>query len=559
MAKAKTGKPAEAVSAKQSAGKPAAADVFDGEPIWGPEEEISLHAIERHPANRSPSDASIEARAESMRRLGQLEPIRVVPLPGGDGYRLISGATRWMAAFRLGWSAIRAQVLQGQRSPHGTIQPTDSYVLGLLAEDNSQREDLTPSQRAKLGMQLVGAGFTMAEAARRVGWNSHSTLSNWKRILDLPAEIVSRIDLPDDDEAKIPQEFARRFADYADVPKLLDAFVSDFAAHREDWDDLESSVAFVRNDVTRGLTPEDVYPSEPIARAPAFRLECLDEISQQNLEPVMIDGKQRTLNVELWNQLQAEIKSDKSPAESEDSEESDRTEKAFTDHESRERAAQKLEQLKKRRERWFHAWQRAFVARKLQAGDPQVLDVVGWAIRGWVTGLGQLMVSAVAETAGSQLRNPAIDADGMVAMVADYQLRNGFWPETYHAAAVALLSQDDPPGKFAVSRSEVQRLAESYGWDTEEQWIRLQGLHDTDPERERLRAFFDLHDLDQLVDLTKQWGTFVNGDAKKAPLVMRLVSQVIKLSCPQCLCPAKKGGGTTKAKAKKAGKGKVTS
>jgi ParB family chromosome partitioning protein len=103
-------------------------------------------------------DQAIEDLANSMARVGLLNPIRVYR--AGEKYRIESGHRRYLAARRLGWQFIDAIVVH---------EPPDT-VLAKSLHENLYREDLTPMEEAALCKYLVEEqGMTLEEAARAVG------------------------------------------------------------------------------------------------------------------------------------------------------------------------------------------------------------------------------------------------------------------------------------------------------------------------------------------------------------------------------------------------------
>jgi ParB family chromosome partitioning protein len=76
----------------------------------------------------------------SLKKFGQLNPIVV-----DARYELIAGARRLAAAKRLGWSTIKAIVVEN---------PTDAEKLEIELEENIQRKDLTNEEIAQGNKRL---------------------------------------------------------------------------------------------------------------------------------------------------------------------------------------------------------------------------------------------------------------------------------------------------------------------------------------------------------------------------------------------------------------------
>jgi len=87
---------------------------------------------------------SIEELAESMKKLGQLQPILL--RTENNGYRIEAGHRRFLAAQILGWSYIDSVILE----------PTDEDSLHLeRAHENLIRADLNPVEESKIVWDLT--------------------------------------------------------------------------------------------------------------------------------------------------------------------------------------------------------------------------------------------------------------------------------------------------------------------------------------------------------------------------------------------------------------------
>ncbi len=122
-------------------------------------------------------DDAISELAESLRRVGLLQPIIVRPL--GDQYQIIAGERRWRAARLAGLEKVPVRV----------ISATSAESLGLALIENLQREDLNAIEEARGYRRLLDEyQMTQAELADKVS-KSRSTITNAMRLLDLPDEV----------------------------------------------------------------------------------------------------------------------------------------------------------------------------------------------------------------------------------------------------------------------------------------------------------------------------------------------------------------------------------
>jgi len=88
-----------------------------------------------------PDDALFEL-SESMKELGLIEPIILVPLE--DKYEIVAGHRRWLAAKKLGWKEIKAEIRE----------LTPEQVALIRATENLQRQDLSPIEEAAIYADL---------------------------------------------------------------------------------------------------------------------------------------------------------------------------------------------------------------------------------------------------------------------------------------------------------------------------------------------------------------------------------------------------------------------
>ncbi len=120
----------------------------------------------------------IEELATSIRSLGLIQPITVQPQPDGR-YLIISGERRYRAAQLAGLTELPVYVRQA----------ATEEILELALVENIQREDLNAIEIALAYQQLSESlGLTHEALAERVG-KKRATVSNYLRLLRLPAQI----------------------------------------------------------------------------------------------------------------------------------------------------------------------------------------------------------------------------------------------------------------------------------------------------------------------------------------------------------------------------------
>ena len=121
---------------------------------------------------------AIEELSQSIKLLGLIQPITVRPIENGM-YQIISGERRY-----------RASKLAGIKTIPAYIRETDDNgMLEMAIVENIQREDLDAIEVAVSFQRLIDeCNLTQEAMADRVG-KKRATVTNYLRLLKLPAEI----------------------------------------------------------------------------------------------------------------------------------------------------------------------------------------------------------------------------------------------------------------------------------------------------------------------------------------------------------------------------------
>ncbi len=142
--------------------------------------DIKLNKIEVNPfqPRKNFDEESLRELASSIREIGIIQPITVRRL-NGDTYQLITGERRYKAASMAGMDTIPAYVRTAE----------DQHMLEMALVENIQREDLDSIEVAISYQRLIEEiGLTQENLSERVG-KKRSTITNYLRLLRLPAEI----------------------------------------------------------------------------------------------------------------------------------------------------------------------------------------------------------------------------------------------------------------------------------------------------------------------------------------------------------------------------------
>lgn len=142
--------------------------------------EIEISKIEPNPYQPRTefNQEALEELAASIKLLGLIQPITVRPLPDGR-YQIISGERRF-----------RASQIAGLETIPAYIRKTDDQgMLEMAIVENIQREDLDSIEVALSFQRLIEeCNLTQEAMAERVG-KKRATVTNYLRLLRLPAEI----------------------------------------------------------------------------------------------------------------------------------------------------------------------------------------------------------------------------------------------------------------------------------------------------------------------------------------------------------------------------------
>lgn len=111
-------------------------------------------------------DRELFELSESMKEVGLIHPILVSEFDGK--YEVVAGQRRWLAAKKLGWSEIKAEV----RRLDGT------QIALIRANENLQREGLSPIEEAAIYADLFDVHkFTIKMIANQMGKSVHHVTS----------------------------------------------------------------------------------------------------------------------------------------------------------------------------------------------------------------------------------------------------------------------------------------------------------------------------------------------------------------------------------------------
>jgi len=180
---------------------------ISGEFVAGAIADINIERIDANPFQPRDKfeEEALRELADSIAEQGIIQPVSVRKL-GYDRYQLISGERRLRAAIMAGLERIPAYIRVAN----------DQQMLEMALVENIQRQDLNPLAIAISFQRLIDeCHITQEQLSDKVS-KSRSTITNYIRLLKLPAEI--QVALRDN---KISMGHARAIINVSDPQKQL--------------------------------------------------------------------------------------------------------------------------------------------------------------------------------------------------------------------------------------------------------------------------------------------------------------------------------------------------
>lgn len=149
-------------------------------PVVGTVANIKIKQIETNPFQPRTNfeELALQELSESIKQHGIIQPLTVRKL-GYDKYQLISGERRFRASQMAGLTEVPAYIRIAN----------DQAMLEMALIENIQREDLDPIEVALSYKRLIDeCDLTQEQLSEKVS-KQRSTVTNYLRLLKLPAEI----------------------------------------------------------------------------------------------------------------------------------------------------------------------------------------------------------------------------------------------------------------------------------------------------------------------------------------------------------------------------------
>jgi ParB family transcriptional regulator, chromosome partitioning protein len=235
---------------KNALGRGLSALITDQEPRHRPgsanHDELELSLIEANPFQPRTrfEEESLQELALSIKELGIIQPI-IVRHKGDGRYQLIAGERRLRAAGMIGMETIPVYIRTAD----------DQSLLEMALVENIQREDLDAIEVAISYQRLMDeCSLTHENLSARMG-KKRSTITNYIRLLGLPAEIQLGIK-----HKQITMGHARAISGIDDPEFQMDLY------HRIIDNDLSvRKVEEIVRDFNAFLSSHDQEPVQPLA------------------------------------------------------------------------------------------------------------------------------------------------------------------------------------------------------------------------------------------------------------------------------------------------------
>jgi ParB family chromosome partitioning protein len=233
--------------------------------------EIELVKIEPNPGQPRTvfDDDALEELAASIRTYGIIQPITLKEINEGR-YLIIAGERRYRAALKAGLERVPAYIKTA----------ADEQVSEIALIENIQREDLNAIEISLAYQHLIDAnGYTQEQLSERIG-KKRATVTNYLRLLKLPAEIQVGLK-----NKQIDMGHARAL-----IPV----------------DDPEVQLALYEQILTDSLSVRQV--EELVRNASESGRETLPETPQRKERKPLLPDEYKMLNSHLVNFFQTKVK-----------------------------------------------------------------------------------------------------------------------------------------------------------------------------------------------------------------------------------------------------------
>ena len=255
------------------------------------------------------TEKELDELGESILAVGQIEAASVRLLPNGEGYELFAGERRWRACQRKQIPTLRCAV----------FELDDVALVEMRGAENFFRQDFNPMEEAIWFDQMLKSGFNQTQLAKKLGI-SQGEVSHTVSLLKLPEfwqrEIITGDITASDGRFIVPWLHITGFSD-----ELAKAYkYTKKHGHRFDT---EHRVKQTLNEMSRPLV-DSSYADPGTYRYRQVNLKpTAEELKELDVHDVKLWDKkseQRAFNIPLWTKLEKASAAKRQAAESKKSE-----------------------------------------------------------------------------------------------------------------------------------------------------------------------------------------------------------------------------------------------
>jgi ParB family chromosome partitioning protein len=146
---------------------------------------IELEEIDagENPLRLEGQDKGIAELAESISRIGLINPLVVAPGSEGDRYRLIAGHRRFAACGRVGLKEVQVRIIKGDQRE----------ICEIALAENLFRKDLSPVEMAVAVVALIREGGMVREQVASICHRPTAWVREQEEIVSWPADVRNAV------------------------------------------------------------------------------------------------------------------------------------------------------------------------------------------------------------------------------------------------------------------------------------------------------------------------------------------------------------------------------
>ena len=146
---------------------------------------IKLEEIDagENPLRLEGENKGITELAESIRRIGLINPLVVALGPDDDRYRLIAGHRRFAACRRVGLKEVQVRIIKGEQRE----------ICEIALAENLFRKDLSPVEMAVAVVALIKEGGMAREQVASICHRPSAWVREQEEIVSWPADVQNAV------------------------------------------------------------------------------------------------------------------------------------------------------------------------------------------------------------------------------------------------------------------------------------------------------------------------------------------------------------------------------